>query len=71
MVYVNHCKSELIQVVLSSIPPDILVFILTDPFLIANIPDLNELNLDKIFKKHYHQFTIDRINKLEEIKKDK
>ena len=56
---------------LNNIPPDILVFILTDPFLIANIPDLNDLNLEKIFKKHYLQFTVDRINKLEEIKKEK
>lgn len=55
---------------LNNIPPDILVFILTDPFLIANIPD-HDLNLEKIFKKHYLQFTVDRINKLEEIKKEK
>jgi hypothetical protein len=57
--------------VLNNIPPDILVFILTDPFLIANIPDLNDLNLEKIFKKHYLQFTVDRINKLDEVKKEK
>lgn len=35
----------MIDVVMNNISPDILVFILTDPFLIANIPDLNDLNL--------------------------
>ena len=43
-----------------------MVFLLTDPSLVSCFPDLSIYKL--LFKKHYRQFTIDRINQIENIK---
>ena len=66
ILLIGSTTAGLTELILNKVSPDIMVFLLTDPNLVTQFSDLR--NYKDLFKKHYRQFTIDRINQIENLK---